>query len=87
MTDNLQKLFSHQRDTLKKVQYENERLADPIMPMIGSIEFQDVLKRRLQAIVHCFDKINDCVKNSTAGLAAAEDLPPDRSVAILHTPA
>jgi methyl-accepting chemotaxis protein len=62
LTDNLQKLFSHQRDTLMKVQYENERMADPIMQMIGSIQFQDVLKRRLQAIVHCFDKIIDCVE-------------------------
>jgi methyl-accepting chemotaxis protein len=69
LTDNLQKLFSHQRDTLMKVQYENERMSDPIMQMIGSIQFQDVVKRRLQVIVHCFDRITACVEHSTTGMA------------------
>ena len=64
LTENLQKLFSHQRDTLTKVQYENEQMAEPIMQMIGSIQFQDVLKQRLQAIVHCFEKITGCIENS-----------------------
>jgi methyl-accepting chemotaxis protein len=85
LTDNLQRLFSHQRDTLKKVQYENERLADPIMQMIGSIQFQDVLKRRLQAIVHCFDKIADCIEDSAGEMANAGDGPRERSVDILHS--
>jgi len=65
LTDNLQKLISHQRDTLTKVQYENERLADPIMQMIGSIQFQDVLKRRLQGIVHCLEKMTTSIDAST----------------------
>lgn len=58
LTENLQKLITHQRDTLTKVQYENERLADPILQMIGSIQFQDVVKRRLEALVHCFEHIS-----------------------------
>jgi methyl-accepting chemotaxis protein len=65
LTDNLQKLISHQRDTLTKVQYENERLADPIMQMIGSIQFQDVLKRRLEGIVHCLEKMSTSIDVST----------------------
>ncbi len=69
LTDNLQKLFSHQRDTLTKVQYENERMSDPIMQMIGSIQFQDVVKRRLEAIVHCFDKITDRIENCERDMA------------------
>jgi methyl-accepting chemotaxis protein len=69
LTDNLQKLFSHQRDTLTKVQYENERMSDPIMQMIGSIQFQDVVKRRLQAIVHCFDKITESIESSATDVA------------------
>ena len=68
LTDNLQKLISHQRDTLTKVQYENERLADPIMQMIGSIQFQDVLKRRLQGIVHCLEKISTSIDISTGAV-------------------
>ncbi len=69
LTENLQKLFSHQRDTLTKVHYENEQMAEPIMQMIGAIQFQDVLKQRLQAIVHCFEKITGCIENSVNGLA------------------
>jgi methyl-accepting chemotaxis protein len=69
LTANLQRLLSHQRDTLTKVQYENERLADPIMSMIGSIQFQDLLKRRLQAIVHCFDKISEAIAGSVEGVS------------------
>jgi methyl-accepting chemotaxis protein len=71
LTDNLQKLISHQRDTLTKVQYENERLADPIMQMIGSIQFQDVLKRRLQGIVHCLEKISISIDISTGAVIVA----------------
>jgi methyl-accepting chemotaxis protein len=78
LTDNLQKLLSHQRDTLTKVQYENERLADPIMQMIGAIQSQDVLKRRLQAIVHCFDKISDAVQGAVRDIASSENFSPER---------
>jgi methyl-accepting chemotaxis protein len=67
LTENLQKLLSHQRDTLTKVQYENERLADPITQMIGAIQSQDVMKQRLRAIVHCFDKISEAVRSSAGG--------------------
>jgi methyl-accepting chemotaxis protein len=84
LTDNLQQLFSHQRDTLKKVQYENERMSDPIMQMIGSIQFQDVLKRRLQAIVHCFDKTTDCIGNTVRALADG-DGSRERIGSVLHT--
>ena len=81
LTDNLQKLFSHQRDTLTKVQYENERMAEPIMQMIGSIQFQDVLKQRLQAIVRCFDKIADCIEPAAT---ADGDGSPRQVVAVVH---
>ncbi|GEO81325.1 methyl-accepting chemotaxis protein [Pararhodospirillum oryzae] len=58
LTDNLEKLISHQRDTLAKVQYENERLAQPIMQMVGAIQFQDVVRRRLCAQVACCERMN-----------------------------
>ena len=84
LTDNLQKLFSHQRDTLTKVQYENERISEPIMQMIGSIQFQDVVKRRLQAIVHCFDKITDCIENAMTGVQG-RNLSAEQRDLVLHT--
>jgi methyl-accepting chemotaxis protein len=83
LTDNLQKLFSHQRDTLTKVQYENERMSDPIMQMIGSIQFQDVVKCRLEAIVHCFDRIIGCIENSAGGMVDGGS--EERAGADLHT--
>jgi methyl-accepting chemotaxis protein len=77
LTENLQKLLSHQRDTMTKVQGENERLSDPIMQMIGSIQFQDVVKSRLLAIVHCFDKLSDVVEGSMQRLSRTDGLSPE----------
>ncbi len=83
LTDNLQKLLSHQRDTLTKVQYENERLAEPIMQMIGAIQSQDVLKRRLQGIVHCFEKISSSVESVTRALSGATNVPVEQMASIV----
>jgi methyl-accepting chemotaxis protein len=64
LSENLERLITHQRDTMSKVQSENERLSEPIIQMIGSIQFQDVVKRRLEALVHCCDSINDVVETT-----------------------
>ncbi|HRJ60339.1 MAG TPA: methyl-accepting chemotaxis protein [Azospirillaceae bacterium] len=61
LTENLQKLITHQRDTLTKVQYENEKIAQPILQMMGSIQYHDVVKRRLEAVMHCVANIADGV--------------------------
>ncbi|MGE5476808.1 MAG: methyl-accepting chemotaxis protein [Bacteroidales bacterium] len=79
LTENLEKLITHQRDTLTKVQYENQRIAQPILQMIGSIQFQDVVKKRLEALVHCFDTISEGVENtvldmSNPDIASIEDM-------------
>jgi methyl-accepting chemotaxis protein len=64
LSQNLDRLIAHQRDTMGKVQRENERLSEPIIQMIGAIQFQDVVKRRLEALVHCCDGINDVVETT-----------------------
>ena len=69
LTENLQKLITHQRDTLTKVQYENERLAEPIMQMIGSIQFQDVVKRRLDSLVRCFSHISEGIEKTVLDMS------------------
>ncbi|MDR3517423.1 MAG: methyl-accepting chemotaxis protein [Azospirillaceae bacterium] len=61
LTENLHKLVDYQRDILTKVQRENESLSIPIMQMIGSIQFQDVVKHRLTSLVHCFDRISKTI--------------------------
>jgi len=71
LTENLQKLIALQRETMTKVQSENERLSEPIMQMIGSIQFQDVVKRRLEALARCSDCISDVVETAGDDMADA----------------
>ncbi|WP_158240468.1 methyl-accepting chemotaxis protein [Telmatospirillum siberiense] len=61
LTENMKKLIAHQRDTLDRVQSENEKMGEPIMEMIGSIQFQDVVKQRLDALTRCSTRISDAV--------------------------
>ncbi len=70
LTQSLQGLITHQRDTLTRVQRDNEQLADPIMQMIGSIQFQDVVKRRLQGLTLAFDHITDAVDGAVKQVSA-----------------
>jgi methyl-accepting chemotaxis protein len=72
LTENLQKLITHQRDTLTKVQYENQQIAQPILQMIGSIQFQDVVKKRLEALVHCFEMISDGIEGTVLDMSNPE---------------
>jgi len=69
LTENLQTLIAHQRDTMAKVQSENERLGEPIMQMIGSIQFQDVVKKRLEALSHCSDCISEIFETTSNDMA------------------
>jgi len=69
LTENLQILLSQQHDTLSKVQQENERLSAPIMQMIGSIQFQDVVKRRLETLVSCFEHISSGIETNVIEMA------------------
>ncbi|EPY03233.1 methyl-accepting chemotaxis protein [Magnetospirillum fulvum] len=64
LTQNLQILVSQQSDTLAKVQQENENLSQPIMRMIGSIQFQDVVKRRLTGLSTCFKEISQGIEET-----------------------
>lgn len=69
LTENLQTLISQQHDTLTKVRYENERLATPILQMIGSIQFQDVVKRRMEALVTSFGHVCDAIASSATEIS------------------
>jgi methyl-accepting chemotaxis protein len=69
LTENLQRLIGQQHDTLTKVLYENERLEGPIMQMIGGIQFQDVVKRRLEGLVKCFENISSSIADMAVELS------------------
>ncbi|MTJ79419.1 MAG: chemotaxis protein [Telmatospirillum sp.] len=73
LSENMQKLISHQRETLVKVQRENERLGDPIIQMIGAIQYHDVVKRRLDTIASCCQGLSEAVRPGMS--AGAPDLP------------
>lgn len=70
LTHSLEGLITHQRDTLTRVQGDNEQMAEPIMQMIGSIQFQDVVKRRLQGLTQAFDHITDAVDGAVSQVSA-----------------
>ncbi len=50
LTENLDHLLTHQRGVLTKVQETSAMIADPIMALIGSIQFQDVTRQELQHV-------------------------------------
>lgn len=63
LTENLDRLISHQRDVLVKVQQESELIANPIMALIGSIQFQDVTRQQLQHISQAMETLADHTEN------------------------
>ncbi len=54
LTENLERLVSYQRDVLTKVQAEGEKIAHPIIEMMGSVQFQDVTRQRLEGLGGAF---------------------------------
>jgi methyl-accepting chemotaxis protein len=54
LTEDMERLVAHQRDTLGKVQLESNRIATPIMTLSGSIQFQDVIRQRLSHLEQIF---------------------------------
>jgi methyl-accepting chemotaxis protein len=50
LTEILEKLIAHQRDTLAKVQQESETIAQPIVELMGSIQFQDITRQQLDHV-------------------------------------
>jgi len=77
LTETLQILITQQHDTLTRVQQENERLSTPIMQMIGSIQFQDVVKRRLEALVSCFQYISASIATTLDEIAQQPSSTPE----------
>ncbi len=57
LTENFDQLIGHQRDVMGKVHSESERIAEPILQLIGSIQFQDVTRQQLQHVSRSMDMI------------------------------
>lgn len=51
ISGDLSLLLSHHRDVLSRVETENENIAAPIMAMMGSMQFQDILRQQIEQLV------------------------------------
>jgi methyl-accepting chemotaxis protein len=57
LTENFDQLIGHQRDVMDKVHSESEMIAEPILQLIGSIQFQDVTRQQLQHVSQSMEMI------------------------------
>lgn len=55
LTENLDRLLRHQRGVLTKIQQESQIIAQPILALIGSIQFQDVTKQKLDHVAQAME--------------------------------
>jgi methyl-accepting chemotaxis protein len=62
LTDNLMMLIAHQRDILQKVESEGESIARPIMDLMGSIQFQDIVRQQLEQLSRMAEMVGDHIQ-------------------------
>jgi methyl-accepting chemotaxis protein len=62
LTDNLMMLIAHQRDILQKVECEGESIARPIMDLMGSIQFQDIVRQQLEQLSRMAEMVGDHIQ-------------------------
>jgi methyl-accepting chemotaxis protein len=77
LTENLDRLLTHQRGVLTKIQESSEMIAHPIMALIGSIQFQDVARQELQHVSQAMEFV---ARHSEQMSVALEDLGNDREL-------
>ncbi|MFE1602373.1 methyl-accepting chemotaxis protein [Methylobacterium sp. ID0610] len=75
LTENMERLVSHQRDTLVKVQNESTRISEPIIALIASIQFQDVTRQRLEHLETIFSAARENLGSLTRAANANEPWP------------
>jgi methyl-accepting chemotaxis protein len=63
LTDNLMMLIAHQRDILQKVESEGESIARPIMDLMGSIQFQDIVRQQLEQLSRMAEMVGDHIQS------------------------
>jgi methyl-accepting chemotaxis protein len=68
LSDNLVTLVTHQRDTLSKVESENESIAHPVMDAMGNIQFQDIVRQQLKQLISMAEMVSDHMQSVGAAL-------------------
>ena len=74
LTDNLTTIISHQRDILRKVEHEGEAISQPIMDIMGSIQFQDIIRQKLEQLVRIAAMVDDHVNSISTMLETRDDM-------------
>jgi methyl-accepting chemotaxis protein len=59
LADDLTTIVSHQRDVLQKVEAESAAAARPIMELMGSIQFQDIVRQQLEQVERMAAMVDD----------------------------
>jgi methyl-accepting chemotaxis protein len=60
-------LVTHQRDTLSKVESENESIAHPVMDAMGNIQFQDIVRQQLKQLISMAEMVSDHMQDGWRG--------------------
>ena len=71
LTDNLTAVVAYQRDTLQKVESESSDAVVPIMEIIGSIQFQDTVRKHVEQLQRTARLVDEHI----ASIAATRDGP------------
>jgi len=68
LSGNLMTLVTHQRDTLSKVESENESIAQPVMDAMGNIQFQDIVRQQLKQLISMAEMVGNHMRTVGAAL-------------------
>lgn len=79
-----QQVRGYHADLIRQMANENERLAEPIMAMMGSIQFQDIVRQQVEQLVEMSSAVGAHIATLRGRLDESGRLPPgERSLADL----
>ena len=78
LANDIQTIVSHQSEVLHKVAAESEAVAHPIMDIMGSIQFQDVVRQQLEQLEQMTEMVDEHIAELTAALCE-DDGDPEES--------
>jgi hypothetical protein len=67
--ENTMTLVAHQRDTLSKLESENESMAHTLIDAIGGIQFQDIIRQQFEQLISMAEMVSDHMQTLGAALA------------------
>ncbi|WP_157405646.1 methyl-accepting chemotaxis protein [Asticcacaulis benevestitus] len=68
---NMERLVDQQRAIMSRVQVESEQIAQPVVELIGSIQFQDVTRQRLNSVTEVLNNISHHSESLTEALISS----------------